>query len=62
MVDFILHQKPEMQGYIGILSLFNHFIYDTDISAKQYLPVDIIVKENLHSYLNEKNRMFDFMV
>ncbi len=61
-VDFILHQKPEMQGYLGVLSLFNHFIHNRKIGRTQYLPIDIVVKENMISYLEERDRFLDVMI
>lgn len=57
-IDFILHQKPEMQGYFGLMSLFDYFILNKDIERKQYLPIDIVVKENLLSYLDERDRFY----
>jgi len=61
-IDFILHQKPEMQGYLGVLSLFNHFIHKRKIVSRQYLPIDIVVKENVASYLDERERFLDVML
>jgi len=61
-IDFLLHQKPELQGYHSILSLFNHFIHDKALSLKQYLPIDIVMKENVDSYLNERDRLLEMMV
>lgn len=61
-IDFVLHQKPEMQGYLGIQSLFNHFIHKREIAKKQYLPIDIVVKENIDSYLEERDRFLEMLV
>jgi len=61
-IDFILHQKPEMQGYLGILSLFNHFIHRKKIDVRQYLPIDIVVKENISTYLDERDRFLDSVI
>ncbi|MEM9545833.1 MAG: substrate-binding domain-containing protein [Bacteroidota bacterium] len=61
-IDFLLHQKPELQGYQSVLSLFNHFIHKKTIDQKQYLPIDIVVKENVDSYLQERDRMLEMML
>jgi len=60
-IDFILHQKPEMQGYLGLMSLFDYFILNKNIERKQYLPIDIVLKENLLSYLDERDRFYRAM-
>ncbi|MDN5205079.1 LacI family DNA-binding transcriptional regulator [Fulvivirgaceae bacterium BMA10] len=51
-IDFIISQKPEEQGYRGIMSLFNDVVMKQVIATEQYLPIDIITKENLEDYLN----------
>ncbi len=52
-IDFLLNQNPEKQGYLGIVNLFHHFIYNKDIPPKQYLPIDIVLKENYLRYLED---------
>lgn len=51
-IDFLISQKPVEQGYKGIMSLFQYIILKKDIEKKQYLPIDIITKENIKYYLN----------
>ena len=60
-IDFLLNQKPEMQGYFGILTLSNHLIHKKNVLQRQYLPIDIVVKENMDSYLDERERFLDFV-
>jgi len=61
-IDFLLNQNPEKQGYLGIVSLFNYFIYQKDIPSKQYLPADIVMKENYKSYVEVQTNLFEFSV
>ena len=52
-IDFIINQDPIKQGYLGMINILNHFIYKKEISQRQYIPVDIVVKENVDFYLDE---------
>ncbi|MGC9341239.1 MAG: substrate-binding domain-containing protein [Bacteroidales bacterium] len=49
-IDFLISQKPEEQGYKGIMTLFNKLILKRDVEVKQYIPIDIITKENIDYY------------
>lgn len=53
-IDFLINQNPVEQGYLGIISLFNHLINKESIEPKQFLPLDIVVKENLKYYLKKQ--------
>lgn len=46
-IDFIINQNPKRQGFLAIKLLVNKLILDLDIPKKMYVPLDIIVKENL---------------
>lgn len=52
-IDFLINQDPIKQGYLGMINILNHFIYKKDIAKRQYIPVDIVVKENVEYYLEE---------
>ncbi|MFT5383743.1 MAG: LacI family transcriptional regulator [Saprospiraceae bacterium] len=60
-INFLINQNPKQQGYLGIISLYQHFIVKTKIPALQYLPLDIIVKENVQYYQNQKNVPSDIL-
>ncbi len=49
-IDFLLSQKPEEQAYKGISALFNLVVFNREPSEKQWLPIDIITRENLAYY------------
>ncbi len=51
-IDFLIGQKPEEQGYLGVMSLFQHVVADKKIAKEQYMPIDIITKENFEFYKN----------
>lgn len=47
-IDFIINQNPKRQGFLAIKLLINQLILDLDIPKKMYVPLDIIVKENVN--------------
>jgi len=49
-INFLISQKPEQQGYLGIISLFNKKVLNQKIEAKQFMPIDIITNENIEFY------------
>jgi LacI family transcriptional regulator len=47
VVDFLIHQKPEEQGYMGINYLYKKSILKEPVNDLHYMPLEIIVQENL---------------
>ncbi|MFB6319407.1 substrate-binding domain-containing protein [Saccharicrinis sp. FJH54] len=52
VIDFLISQKPEEQGYNGVMSLFRHLGAGNNIEKINYSTIDIIMKENL-KYLKQ---------
>jgi len=50
LIDFLISQRPGEQAYKGIISLFNIIVLNKIVDAKQYMPIDIISKENIDFY------------
>lgn len=50
IVDFLICQRPEEQGYRAILTLFDHLILRKEVNSENYTSIDIITKENLDYY------------
>ena len=50
LIHFIINQNPMQQGYLGILNLVNYLILKKEIAPIQYLPLDIVMKENAEYY------------
>jgi len=46
IIDFLINQKPEEQGYMGINYLYKKIILHESLDAAHFIPLDIIVKEN----------------
>lgn len=54
VINFLIGQKPEEQGYKSILSLFNFLLSGKKTEKVNYSPIDIIMKENIDYYKNYK--------
>jgi LacI family transcriptional regulator len=52
MINFLICQKPEEQGYRGVMALYHHLILKIPIANIDYMPIDIITKENYEFYKN----------
>lgn len=50
-INFLINQNPEEQGFRGITTLFDHLVKQKQPAPRQFLPLDIVVKENLHYYI-----------
>lgn len=46
-IEFIIHQNPKAQGILSIQTLYRHLILKTTVVPKQYMPLDILTKENV---------------
>ncbi|OGC02990.1 hypothetical protein A2V82_02735 [candidate division KSB1 bacterium RBG_16_48_16] len=51
VIDFLISQKPSMQGYQGIYSLYRRIVLKENVAPKLYMPIDIITKENIDFYV-----------
>lgn len=51
-IDFLICQKPEEQGYRGIMTLYQHLVMSADFEKNFYMPIDIITRENYGYYSN----------
>jgi len=50
IVDFLICQRPEEQGYRAIITLFDHLVLKKAVNNENYTSIDIITKENLNYY------------
>ncbi len=52
-IDFVISQRPELQGYDAVYALYKKIVLREQIQSKIKTPIDIITKENL-GYYSEK--------
>ena len=50
IVQFLICQRPEEQGYNAINKLFRHVVQKRNIEKENYTSVDIVTKENVIYY------------
>lgn len=53
-VMFLLSQRPDLQGYDAVKALGNYFLFKQIPQKKNYMPIDILLKENIDFYNNYK--------
>ncbi|AWK06501.1 LacI family transcriptional regulator [Flavobacterium crocinum] len=46
VIDFLINQRPEDQGYMGINYLYKKLVLQEDADRTHYIPLEIILKEN----------------
>jgi LacI family transcriptional regulator len=51
-IEFLISQRPEMQGYEGIYSLYEHVVLRGTVKPRIMLPIDILTKDNIKYYQN----------
>jgi len=52
VIDFLICQKPQEQGYRGVMSLYNKLVHSLHIDQVTFMPIDIITRENYMFYEN----------
>ncbi|MBZ5858266.1 LacI family DNA-binding transcriptional regulator [Flavihumibacter profundi] len=52
VIDFIICDKPQEQGYRGIMTLYQGLVLGLVVEKVHYMPIDIITKENYSFYRN----------
>ncbi|PXV65124.1 hypothetical protein CLV62_108122 [Dysgonomonas alginatilytica] len=53
-VLFLISQRSIQQGYDAIKSLSNHLLFNKNINKVNFMPIDILMKENIEYYKNYK--------
>ena len=57
-IDFIINQKALRQGYEGIMAIYNKVILKQDINNETLLPIEIVTRENLDSYIKKYSESY----
>lgn len=50
LIDFLICQRPEEQGYKGIYTLFEYVVARKDAVKENFTSIDIITRENIDYY------------
>lgn len=49
-IDFLINQHPAKQGELALEYLFRNIVLEEEVNEIQFLPIEIICRENLESY------------
>lgn len=49
-VQYLIGQRPELQGYCGVKALCDHVVFKRAVDPVKYMPIDILIKENIDFY------------
>lgn len=49
-VNYLIGQRPGLQGYCGVKALCDHVVFKRPVTAVKYMPIDILMKENINFY------------
>lgn len=49
-VDYLIGQRPAMQGYLGVKALSSHVVFKRPVEPVKYMPIDILIKDNISFY------------
>ncbi len=52
LVTHLIAQRPEVQGLNSIKALFRHLVLKEELKEINYMPIDILIKENIQYYNN----------
>ena len=52
LVSYLIAQRPEVQGVHCVRSLFRHLVLKEYIEPTNYMPIDVLMKENIDFYNN----------
>ncbi|MDR3329417.1 MAG: LacI family DNA-binding transcriptional regulator [Prevotellaceae bacterium] len=51
VVECIIAQRPQLQGYYGLMALAKYLAFNETVTAPVcYMPIDILLKENIDDY------------
>ena len=51
-ITHLIAQRPEVQGFNCIRALFRHLVLKEKVEQINYMPIDILIKENIKYYNN----------
>lgn len=46
-IDFLINQKPEVQGYQGVQLLYKYLVLKQEVQSRIFMPLEIVTKENM---------------
>jgi len=47
VINFLINQRPEMQGYLSVYALYRHVVLKEKINKRIMVPLEIVTRENV---------------
>ena len=54
-ISFLIAQQPTLQGFNGIKTLCDHLILKKEINRINFMPIDLLTRENIEFYYKPIN-------
>ena len=51
IIDLLIAQHPEKQSYLSVKDMCRKLVFGQEIKQINYMPIDILIKENIDSYI-----------
>ena len=61
-IHFLINQNPYKQGFMGVMNLFNHLVLKKEIKPLQFLPLDVVMRENVQYYVEEEHEKLHIVI
>ncbi|MDH6313521.1 LacI family transcriptional regulator [Parabacteroides sp. PFB2-10] len=52
LITHLIAQRPEVQGFNSLKALFRHLVLQEQVPPINYMPIDVLIKENIKYYNN----------
>jgi LacI family transcriptional regulator len=52
VINYLIAQRPQKQAYFTVRDMCRELIFRQEIKKINYVPVDILLNENIEDYLN----------
>lgn len=52
VISLLLAQRPEKQAYMSAKDMCKKLIFNQDVNKINYMPIDILIKENIDAYMH----------
>lgn len=46
-IDFLINQKPERQGFMGLEAFYKHLVLKQEMEQRVFMPLEIVTRENM---------------
>jgi LacI family transcriptional regulator len=56
VISYLIAQRPEKQAYFTVRDMCNELIFNQEVTKINYVPIDILIKENIEYYNQFKDR------